>query len=189
LDNTGEEQSHGCGEEATGAFFGRLPCLDQYEKTAALTYHKRAALLTHLKCRLIVYSKSEHLFAVDTETNMFPCRTVTDQNETTLKELADEMIKDVASKCDGRYQAGLLRVEHVLHDNGREATLTVFPVCHVFPLNGTDSCLSETSRWTTEDKLSDQLERELARAVIADQDRERYLHYDVLRDEEGPKRC
>lgn len=185
-------------EHVTGAFFGRMPMPspDQSNEAIGLTFHGRAALVTHLKCRLLVYNETQQTFAIDTTTKKFPASFVHNQDEMTLKQLVDKMISDLVPHSfennrgnEERYQVGLLRADHVIHCNAREATLTVFPfvcLCTTDEVNLRESA-SETVRWVSAEELCDPLERKLADAIISDQSRETYLHLDILRDNEGPK--
>mmetsp|Transcript_32694 Transcript_32694/g.79153 ORF Transcript_32694/g.79153 Transcript_32694/m.79153 type:complete len:469 (-) Transcript_32694:159-1565(-) len=181
--------------EATGAFFGRMMSASSDESSnagAGLTSGRRAALLTHLKCRLLVYNENQQTFAIDAATNAFPSSLVKNQNEMTLKQLVAVKIADFVSfhsednkNKKERYQAGLLRMEHIVHDNGKDATLTVFPfVC----LRSVRESANEAVSWVSVNEISDNLERRLADAVIGDQRRNKYLHLDILRDHEGRRR-
>ena len=181
-------------EEVTGSFFGRMGRTDtsESEKAAHLTYHGRAALLTHLQCRLLVYNKVQNSFAIHDSTNTFPASFVRDQNQMSLKELVGKMISKIVSlpqnrSKEDRYQVGLLRVEHVVHSNSREATLSVFPFVHLSSFDGVFLHESpiERIRWVSAEELIDPLERRLAEGVIDDQSREKCLHF-ILRDVEGP---
>ena len=172
--------------EVTGAFFGRM---HQSDKVVALTHGRRAALLTHLNCRLVIYNKMRQSVAVDTATNTFPSSIVIDQNEMTLKQLVDGMIADLEvlpseEYCKEQNQVGLLRVEYIIHGNGREATLTVFPAVD-------SACLNDrahnTITWVSEEDLSDDLEKNLAKKVLSEQNEKCIYRFDILRDEEGPK--
>lgn len=191
---------HGEGdnEEATGAFFWRMPSPDQAEENAGLMYHERAALLTHLQCRLLVYNEAQRTFAVDPATNMFPISVVHDQDEMTLKQLVDRMVSDFAShhtsKSDGNnkkhYHVGLLRVEHAIHADGREATLTVFPFIRISVPKEGDSTESanQTIQWVPGNELSDRTETKLAEALMDEQQRRTTCtNLDILRANEGPR--
>ena len=53
-----------------------------------------------------------------------------------MKKLVGEMISKIVSlprdhTKEDRYQVGLLRVEHLVHSNAREATLSVFPFVYL----------------------------------------------------------
>lgn len=182
-------------EEVTGSFFGRMQSISSNKSNAeagGLTSGRRAALLTHLKCRLLVYNENQQSFAIDAATKAFPSSLVKNQNEMTLKQLVDGKIADFVSfhsednrNSKERYQAGLLRVEHIVHNNGKEATLTVFPFVVLHSIRGS---ANEAISWVSVDEIGDNLERRLADAVIGDQRRNQYLHLDILRDHEGPKK-
>lgn len=176
-------------EEATGSFFGRMGRTDISEKDVGLTYHGRAALLTHLQCRLLVYNKIQNSFAIDASTKTFPASFVRDQSHMSLKKLVDEMISKMVSLPRDRKNEGIgiLRVEHLIHSNGREATLTVFPFVYLSSSDGLhlQESPNERIRWMSAEVLIDHLERRLAEVVIDDQSREKCMHY-ILRDGEGP---
>lgn len=184
-------------EEVTGAFFGRMrSSSNKSNRGSGLTYHGRAALLTHLKCRLLVYDNIQQQIALDTATKMLPSSFVHDQNEMTLKQLVDGMIAELVAlpsednrEKQEQYQVGLLRVEYVVHGNGREATLTVFPfVC----LSSTDGVFlsesaNETMSWVSGEEISDTLERKLAKTVLSEgSGKSINFSLNILRDEEGP---
>ena len=162
-----------------GAFFGRRTDNTYDEKVIDdLNYNGRAALLTHFKCHLLVYDKLQKVFTTDTSI-------VSNHHQMTLKELVDDKLAGYASLPYEENDVGLLRVEYVIHDNGREATLTVFPfVC----LSATEVAHQATS-WVPIDELSDPLERRLAE-IVMDDDRRRdtCLNIDILRDTEGPRK-
>ena len=172
-------------EEVTGAFFGRHT-LD--EESQLVHYGSRSALLTHLKCSLLVHNKSQQTFAIDKSTNTFPSSLVSDQNEMSLKKLVDDMIlyynPSHPSADDAR--VGLLRVQHIIHENGREATLTVYPY---IILPDTSEISNKATDWVRIDELSSPLEKRLAEVVMDDnQMKEKYLSLDVLRDKESARR-
>ena len=164
-------------EDVTGAFFGRCTDTTSVKVIDHLNYNGRAALLTHLKCHLIVYNKVQKAFTIDTSF-------VSNQHEMTLKELVDGMLARYTSIPYEENDVGLLRVEHVIHDNGREATLTVFPFVY---LSATDVDHEATS-WVPIDELSDPF-RKLAE-IVMDDDRRRgiCLNLEILRDTEGPRK-
>ena len=173
-------------EEVTGAFFGR----HTLDEEPQLVYHgSRSALLTHLKCSLLVYDKSQQTVAIDKATNTFPSSFVSDQNEMSLKKLVDGMISyynPSHPSADNDASVGLLRVQHIIHDNGREATLTVYPY---IILPDTIAGADEEINWVPIDELSVSLERRLAEVVMDDnQMKEKYLSLDVLRDKESARR-
>lgn len=173
-------------EEVTGAFFGR----HTLDEESQLVHHgSRSALLTHLKCSLLVYDKSQQAFAIDKATNIFPSSLVSDQNEMSLKKLVDDMISDYVPSHPSADNAsvGLLRVQHIIHENGREATLTVYPYI-LFP--DTSEISNKATDWVPIDELSSPLEKRLAEVVMDDnQMKEKYSSLEVLRDKESPRRC
>jgi len=184
-------------EEVTGAFFGRMRnSSNKSNRVSGLTYHGRAALLTHLKCRLLVYDAIQQQIALDTATKMFPSSFVNDQNEMTLKQLVDGMIADLVAlpsednrEKQGQYQVGLLRVEYVVHGNGREATLTVFPFVSLSSTDGVflSESANKTMNWISGEEISDNLERKLAKTVLSERSGESInVRLNILRDEEGP---
>lgn len=176
-------------EVVTGAFFGRI----HSNKSIGLTSHGRAALLTHLKCRLLVYDEVRHKIVADTATNAFPLSYVYDQNEITLKELVDAVISDYVKMIpsgsrgneDELHRVGLLRVEHVIHGNGREATLTVFPCLCLSAIEEVrlDNRTNRALNWVSVEELGDDIERKLVEAV---QSGECVQRLQILRDKEGP---
>jgi len=172
-------------EEVTGAFFGRHT-LDEESK---LVHHgSRSALLTHLKCSLLVYDKLQQTFAIDKATNTFPSSFVSDQNKLSLKKLVDDMISyyNPSHPSADDASVGLLRVQHIIHENGREATLTVYPYTI---LADTSEISHDEIDWVPIDELSISLERRLVEVVMDDnQMKEKYLSLDVLRDKESPRR-
>lgn len=177
-------------QNVIGAIFGQIQsdCSDQSNVDAGLiSCGSRAALITHLRCRMIVYNKSEQKFAIDNTTKSFPSPCVNDQNDMTLKQLVDGVIADFVPKS-GDYSknkdVGLLRVEHIMHGNRREATLTVFPfLC----LHSTEESTSgKTISWVSAKHLSDDIDRKLAETILDNQIGKQYLNLDILRDDEGP---
>lgn len=188
---SGEHKEWGAVKEevVTGAFFGRI----HSNKSIGLTLHGRAALLTHLKCRLLVYGEGRHKIVVDTATNAFPLSPVYDQNEITLKELVDAVISDYVEMVpsgsrgnnDELHRVGLLRVEHIIHGNGREATLTVFPCLCLSAIEEVrfDNRANPAMSWVSVEELGDDIERKLVKAVQSGECVQR-LH--ILRDNEGP---
>ena len=173
-------------EEVTGAFFGRHT-LD--EESQLMHYGSRSALLTHLKCSLVVYDKSQQVFAIDKATNTFPSSIVSDQNEMSLKQLVDDMISEYVPSHPWADNAriGLLRVQHIIHENGREATLTVYPYI-LFP--GTSEISNKATDWVPIDELSVPLEKRLAEVVMDEEQLDnKYSSLEILRDKESPRRC
>jgi len=172
-------------EEVTGAFFGR----HTLDEESQLVHHgSRSALLTHLTCSLLVHNKSQQTFAIDKSTNTFPSSLVSDQNEMSLKKLVDDMVSyynpSHPSADDAR--VGLLRVQHIIHENGREATLTVYPY---IILADTSEISHDEIDWVPINELSIPLEKRLAEVVMDDnQMKEKYLSLDVLRDKESARR-
>ena len=165
-------------EDVTGAFFGRCTGNTSEKMIDDLSYNGRAALMTRLKCHLIVYNKVQKAFTIDSSF-------VSNQHEMTLKELVDCMLARYTSLPYEENNVGLLRVEHVIHDNGWQATLIVFPFVY---LSATDVAHEATS-WLPIDELSDPLDRRLAE-IVMDDDRRRgiCLNLDILRDTEGPRK-
>eukprot|EP00584_Thalassiosira_punctigera_P026927 CAMPEP_0172577066 /NCGR_PEP_ID=MMETSP1067-20121228/138043_1 /TAXON_ID=265564 ORGANISM="Thalassiosira punctigera, Strain Tpunct2005C2" /NCGR_SAMPLE_ID=MMETSP1067 /ASSEMBLY_ACC=CAM_ASM_000444 /LENGTH=450 /DNA_ID=CAMNT_0013369749 /DNA_START=175 /DNA_END=1527 /DNA_ORIENTATION=- len=180
------------GEEVTGAFFGRMESgSDQSGRPSGLTLHGRAALLVHLQCRLIVYDSVQQRFAVDIATKKFPSSYVKNQNNVTLAKLAKTMMKDLVSfpsKDVREHHVRLLRIEHNVHANGREATLTVFPSVRHSSAKGVhlSEIANETMSWVSADDVTDSLERKLAMAALSDQrESDNISSLKILRDGEG----
>ena len=178
-------------EEVIGAFFGRIKsdALHSNEKSPLLTHGGRAATLTHLHSRLIVHDPIQNFFAIDKSTNNFPSSFVENQYGMTLARLANDMIAKFASpfsvydeKQHGRNPVGLLRVEHFIHDNGKEATLTVFPCVRL----SSKAVGANELDWVPLENLKDSLESRLAKS-FADCDTKVVCSLDVLRDSEGPR--
>ena len=172
-------------EEVIGAFFGR----HTLDEESQLVYHgSRSALLTHLKCSLLVYDKSLQVFAIDQATNTFPSSFVSDQNEMSLKKLVDDMISyyNPSHPSADDASVGLLRVQHIIHENGREATLTVYPY---IILADTSEISHDEIDWVPINELSIPLEKRLAEVIMDDnQMKEKYLSLEVLRDKESARR-
>ncbi|KAL9181107.1 hypothetical protein ACHAXT_009912 [Thalassiosira profunda] len=164
----------------TGAFFGR----ESSNGSTGLTVHGRAAILTHLRCRLLVCDRTEQTIAVDATTKQFPLSIVEDQNNITLRELVHAMIESFGGTR--QHQVRLLRVDHFIHSNGREATLTVFPV--LFFDSSDKESLSGSTSWVLVEDLSDRFERKLAQAALSLGSGENDMcNLDLLRSNEGPK--
>jgi len=164
-------------EDVVGAFFSRSK--ESYHSIdgdeiglETLTVRGRAVFLVHLECRLLVYDSENHQFATMS-------RFVDDQNETTLRQLADEMISQFTSSTT---QTGLQRVEYTAHENGREATLTVFP----FAIIASDHYMYDYVNWVTKDNLADSLARRLAANLLEGQGNF-YADLGILRDTECAK--
>ena len=193
-DAHGNEQGTG----VLGAFFGRMKDdSTQAHQVAGLTRGGRAALLTHLRCRLLVHDRGRGLVLVDAATRALPSTFVRDQRVTTLRRLVDRMVAPFRplprdGRDETRSPVGLLRVEYVIHGNGREATLTVFP-CVVLASKSSKNGASldeegrrAASKWVAAEDVADGLERSLVRAALAHQDRAHaYCDMNLLRGKGG----
>ena len=167
-------------EEVLGAFFGRY----QSEEALDLVHSgSRAALWITLQCRLIVYCPIQQTFAVVEDTKTFPSSVVSDQRVMTFKQLVHNMIAEwrTPSDEDEEENVGLLRVEHIIHANGRDATLIVYPFVLI---NSEINTGDGSMRWVSANELSDPLERRLADTVIADKRKDKYFSLDILKDKE-----
>eukprot|EP00585_Thalassiosira_rotula_P003454 CAMPEP_0196143916 /NCGR_PEP_ID=MMETSP0910-20130528/14015_1 /TAXON_ID=49265 /ORGANISM="Thalassiosira rotula, Strain GSO102" /LENGTH=432 /DNA_ID=CAMNT_0041405425 /DNA_START=221 /DNA_END=1519 /DNA_ORIENTATION=+ len=183
-------------EGVTGAFFGRMENTSNKSNQTLIVHGRRAALLVHFKCRLVLYDMNQQRIALDAETKKFPSSHVKDQNNVTLKELVHGMIKGFVTRPrkedrenKKHYRVGMLRVEHVIHANGREATLTVFPVVCFSPADGVHPTgrADRALNWVSGEEIGDNLERNLAKAVLAEKSGENNVcSLSILRDKEGP---
>ena len=72
-------------------------------------------------------------------------------------------------------------MEHIIHANGRDATLTVYPFVLI---NSEINTGDGSMRWVSANELSDPLERRLADTVIADKRKDKYFSLDILKDKE-----
>ncbi|KAL7472804.1 hypothetical protein ACHAXS_013189 [Conticribra weissflogii] len=173
-------------KEPIGAFFLRMKGETPLLKNTLLKGRGRAELLVNLHCRLLLHDKSRNLFAVEKSSGRIPFSSVTNQFDTTLKRMVDKMIKRFQpprlKQEDAFNPTGLLRVEHIIHENGREATLTVFPglqLCSLTAKNDTNY------DWLPADELRDDLERRLAMSSV-NLDGKFPCTLDIIRDKEGP---
>lgn len=157
------------GEEdrVVGAFFSRESADNETVKTP--TIQGRAVFLIHLRCHLIAYDSESKQFA-----SMTKC--VGDQNEKTLRQLADEMLSQFTSLGS---EIGLLRVEYVALENGREAALTVFP----YVITSSNHEFDNDVTWFSKDELADSLDQQLAAQLLAGQSN--FASLNILRDTEG----
>ncbi len=154
-------------DEVVGAFFSRESINNEALKT--LTIQGRAVFLIHLKCHLIAYDSENKQFALMEEY-------VGDQSKETLRQLADEMLSQFTSLGS---ETGLLRVEYVAHENGREATLTVFP----YVITSSNHVFQNDVKWFSKDELTDSLDQQLAAQLLAGQSN--FASLNILRDTEG----
>mmetsp|Transcript_563 Transcript_563/g.724 ORF Transcript_563/g.724 Transcript_563/m.724 type:complete len:360 (+) Transcript_563:232-1311(+) len=153
-------------DEVVGAFFSRQSIDNEVLKT--LTIQGRAVYLIHLKCHLIAYDSENKQFALVT-------KYVGNQNEETLRQLADEMLSQFTSLGS---ETGLLRVEYVAHENGREATLTVFP----YAITSSNHEFQNDVKWFSKDELVDSLDQQLAAQLLAGGGN--FADLNILRDTE-----
>eukprot|EP00985_Skeletonema_marinoi_P015702 scaffold8179_cov126-Skeletonema_marinoi.AAC.3 len=157
-------------DEVVGAFFSRSKeSCQSASEVQTLTIQGRATFLIHLKCRLLVYDSENQLFATMSSF-------VDDQNEKTLRQLADEMISQFASST---FETGLQRVEYTAHENGRDATLTVFP----YAITSSNQDFHNDVKWVSKDELADSLDQRLAAHLLSGQGNFADLNI-ILRDTE-----
>ena len=98
-----------------------------------------------------------------------------------------DSVSSTGSYKRGPVSSRITRVEHLVHSNSPEATLSVFPFVY---LSSFDRVFLhegpiERIRWVSAEEIIYPLERRLAEAVIDDKIREKCLHF-ILRDGEGP---
>lgn len=173
-------------EGPIGAFFLRMKGDTPPSKKSLLRGRGRAELLVDLQCRLLIHDKNQNRFAVEKSSRKFPSSFVKNQFDRTLKQLVDTMMKSFQPprviQDDENNPTGLLRVEYIIHENGRDATLTVFPglqLCSVTAKNDT------TYEWLPATELSDDLERSLATSFVNTEGKFP-CKLDIIRDTEEP---
>lgn len=98
-----------------------------------------------------------------------------------------DSVSSTGSYKRGPVSSRITRVEHLVHSNAREATLSVFPFVYLSSFDRVFLHESpiERIRWVSAEEIIYPLERRLAEAVIDDKSREKCLHF-ILRDGEGP---
>lgn len=155
-------------DEVVGAFFSGSKGTVNNEALNTLTIRGRAVFLIHLKCRLIVYATESQQFCTMS-------RIVDDQNESTLRKLTDEMLSQFSSLST---EIGLQRVEYSAHENGREATLAVFP----YAIISSNHNFRNDLKWVSKEELVDTLDQRLAAQLLERQ--RNFADLNILRDSE-----
>jgi len=173
-------------EEPIGAFFLRMKGDTPPSKKSLLRRRGRAELLVDLQCCLLIHDKNRNRFAVEKSSRRFPSSFVENQFGRTLRQLVDTMMKSFQPprviQDDEHNPTGLLRVEYVIHENGREATLTVFPGLQLCSLTAENDTNYD---WLPATELSDDLERRLATSFVNIEGKFP-CELDIIRDKEGP---
>eukprot|EP00986_Skeletonema_menzelii_P004756 scaffold1665_cov149-Skeletonema_menzelii.AAC.6 len=154
--------------EVGGAFFsGPKESFNNDALSKRLTIRGRAAFLIHLKCRLIVYASESQQFCTMS-------RFVDGQNGKTLRQLSDEMLSQFSSLST---KTGLQRVDYTAHENGREATLTVFP----YAIISSNHEFYNDFKWVSKEELPDTLDQRLAAEI----GQGNVVDLNILRDSES----